>query len=244
MNNIISKFIGNDKKDKTIVKNILYSFIIRALAIILALVKMPMYMRYFNNSEVLGIWYTILSILTWIFNFDLGIGNGLRNKLVKPIEENNDKEIKKYISSAYISIFVLVLIIGIVISILIPIINWNKFFNTSTNYIANSVFIKGMYIVLLGLLLQFLLKLINSVFYAYQKSFMPGMLAFISELLLLIAILVLNPNKDIAFKFYLIAVLYTICMSLPLLISNILVFTTKLKKSKPSIKYFRKNMLS
>ena len=240
MNNIISKFIGKDQKDKTIVKNVIYSFIIRALAIILGLVKMPMYIRYFNNSEVLGIWFTILSILTWIFNFDLGIGNGLRNKLVKPIEDNNNQEIKKYISSAYISIFVLVFFIGIIISTIIPIINWNKFFNTSTNYISNSVFIKGMFIILLGLLLQFLLKLINSIFYAYQKSYMPSMLAFISEVLLLIAILLLNPNKEISFKFYLIAILYTLCMSLPLLLSTFIMFSTKLKKSKPSIKFFSK----
>lgn len=239
MNKILLKIIGKDSKDKTVIKNIIISFIIRFLALILALVKMPMYIKFFNNDEVLGIWFTILSILTWIFNFDLGIGNGLRNNLVKSIELKDKKGIRNYISSAYFSIFIVVIVIGIVGFISIPLVNWNNFFNTSI--VSNVVFQKTMLIVVIGLLLQFFLKLINSIMYALQKSYMPGLYTLISETTLLIIIICLKSNMSINAKLPLMALLYGLCTCIPLLFANIVVFTTKLKEYKPSIRFFKKD---
>lgn len=238
MNKKLKLLIGNDQKDKIVVKNILFSFTIRFLALILSLIKMPMYISFFDNSEVLGIWFTILSILTWIFNFDLGIGNGLRNNLVKTMETKDDTKIKECISSAYISIFLVIIIIGIIGIIFIPLVNWNSFFNTSSNYISNEVFKRTMYIVLIGLLLQFFLKLINSIMYALQKSFLPGLFNFISEFLLVIAIIFLNDDMLITEKLPIMALLYGICTCLPLLIANVITFTFKFKESRPSFKSF------
>lgn len=238
INNLLKKIIGNDIKDKIVLKNIILSFGIRGMALALALIKMPMYIKYFNNEEILGIWFTILSILTWIFNFDLGIGNGLRNKLVKPIEEKNELEARKYISSGYLSITIVTILIGTILAIIIPQINWNSFFNTTTNLISNNTFSNVIFTVLIGLLIQFILKLINSIFYALQKSFFPGLLNFISELLLLIVIMSLNKDITITNKLEIIAISYSLCMIVPLFIANIIMFTTKLKNSKPSIKYF------
>lgn len=238
MNNLIGKIFSRDSKDIVVLKNIIISFIIRFLALMLALIKMPLYINFFNNEDILGIWFTILSILTWIFNFDLGIGNGLRNNLVKEIELKNDNKIKEYTSSAYISIFVLIMIIGLIGIIIIPLINWNKFFNIAVVTISNNVLKKTMYIVLVGLLLQFFLKLINSVMYALQKSFIPGLLNFISELVLLIIICTLDNKMVITEKLPIIAVFYSLCTCIPLLIANVITFNTILKKAKPSIKSF------
>lgn len=237
INNLVLKFKIKDTKDKVIIKNIIYSFLVRALALILALIKMPIYIKYFNNEEILGIWFTILSILTWIFNFDLGIGNGLRNKLVKPIEEKNNKEIKMYISSAYTSILILIIFVGVVLSIIIPNVNWNIFFNTTTE-LDNSVFIKTMFIVMIGLLVQFLLKLINSILYALQKSFFPALFNFITEFILLIVIVSLDSNISISDKLPIVALNYSLCACIPLLIANIVIFTSILKSAKPGLKYF------
>lgn len=238
--NIIKKKLFNDEKDKVVIKNIILSFGIKGLALLLALIKMPMYLKFFDNQEILGIWFTLLSMLTWIFNFDLGIGNGLRNKLVKHIEKNNNIEIKKYVSSAYFSIFIVVIIIGVVGSIIIPLVDWANFFNINSNVINNSCFEKVILVILFGLLIQFLLKLVNSIFYAFQKAYIPGLLNFISELALLIVIIFLDNTYAIDLKFKIIAVAYSLCMVIPLFVANIIMFFTKLKDSKPSIKFFSK----
>ena len=68
-----------DIKTKSIYKNILMSF----------LITIPEYIKYFHSQAILGVWYAILNILTWITMFDLGIGNGLRNKLTEAITKHS-----------------------------------------------------------------------------------------------------------------------------------------------------------
>lgn len=99
---IRSKFLSAGEKDRIIVKNIIAAFLIKGGSLFLGFVTMPAYMRYFPNQTVLGVWFTILSIMTWLFIFDLGIGNGLRNKLVDSLVRNDELRSKKLLSSAYI----------------------------------------------------------------------------------------------------------------------------------------------
>lgn len=61
-------------------------------AIFVALFTTPAYIRYFDNNEILGAWFTILSILNWILYCDMGIGNGLRNSLVYAIANKIDRK--------------------------------------------------------------------------------------------------------------------------------------------------------
>lgn len=62
---------------------------VKGLSIIVTFATTPLFIHYFNNNEILGIWYTLLSILIWFLNFDLGIGNGIRNNVVKAIANND-----------------------------------------------------------------------------------------------------------------------------------------------------------
>lgn len=90
-------------KDNTgiIYRNTIYAGLVKFFSLFIALFTTPAYMHYFNNDEILGVWFTILSVLAWILNCDMGIGNGLRNNLVYAINEKNWDKAKKYISSAY-----------------------------------------------------------------------------------------------------------------------------------------------
>lgn len=71
----------------------------------LALFTMPAYMRFFQDQAILGIWYTIISILNWVMYFDLGLGNGLRNILPKAFLENDKKKISESISTVMLLSF-------------------------------------------------------------------------------------------------------------------------------------------
>ena len=97
-----------------------------------------------------------------------------------------------------------------------------------------------MYVVLIGLLCQFFLKLVNSILYALQKSFYPNLFSFITELSLVIVIMFLDNDIAIEKKLYLIALLHSLCACIPLLVATVILFLGKLKKAKPNIKYFSK----
>ena len=58
------KEITKSEKNKEILKNIKASFVVKGLSIILVLFTTPAYMRYFNNNVALGVWFTVVSIIT------------------------------------------------------------------------------------------------------------------------------------------------------------------------------------
>ncbi|EOU1150939.1 hypothetical protein AB8J25_001843 [Clostridium perfringens] len=86
MINRMKNINGNTKK---VIINIINGIGIKGGAILIAFFTTPAYMRYFENESILGVWFTILSVLSWILNFDLGIGNGIRNRLVKTLLNND-----------------------------------------------------------------------------------------------------------------------------------------------------------
>ena len=87
--NWIKQINASDSKSKKLIINSNLSLIVKGSSLFVSLFTMPAYMRIFKEQEVLGLWFTTLSVLSWILTFDLGIGNGLRNHLVKPLMENN-----------------------------------------------------------------------------------------------------------------------------------------------------------
>lgn len=79
----LNKYIlKSNESNKTILYNTIGALLVKGGAIIISLYTIPAYLNYFNSQQILGLWFTILSVLSWILTFDLGIGNGLRNHLV------------------------------------------------------------------------------------------------------------------------------------------------------------------
>ena len=242
MQNFISiiKKNMNDEKDKQVIKNIFWAFLVKGGAIFVSLFTMPVYLKFFNNQVVLGLWFTVLSVMIWILSFDFGIGNGLRNKLVSSFIKGDKKEIKEYISSSYIIIAGIVgitLIFGYAIS---TFVDWNIVFNISKNTISEDTMLFTVRYVFIGIMLQFLLRLISYILYAMQKSALTNLLALITSIMQLIFILI-APRYDIETNLIMISIAYLVCINLPLVICTVLVFNTELKGCAPSVKYFNIN---
>lgn len=99
----------------------------------------------------------------------MGIGNGLRNKLVGALQSDDKDEGRKYVSSAYMFLFGVSLIIIVVIVVLSQFVNWNTVFNIDTDVLESDVLRKALTILLVSIILQFVLRLITSVLYALQS---------------------------------------------------------------------------
>ena len=101
------KKIFNDSEYRLVAINICLSILFKGGSLILSLFNTRLYILYFGNDTILGGWYAILSILNWILYFDLGIGNGIRNKIVVPLERKDYSVVKKYVSTGYVVIGVI-----------------------------------------------------------------------------------------------------------------------------------------
>lgn len=231
--------ITSDKNNKEVTKNVFFSLVIKGFALLLSILTVPAYTKYFANDAVYGVWLTIAAVFTWINTFDFGIGNGLRNNLVKTIANKDINESKKYVSSAYISIGCISLVFLLIGLILFPFINWNSLLNISSSIIDNNTLLLFITIVFVGVIIQFFFLLITSVFYAIQKTFWPSLLALITQLMILIYISFFRFD-DISSKLRGLSIAYVLCHIAPLLIATLIIFSVKLKEIRPSIKFFDK----
>lgn len=233
------KFRNLNSNNKIVIKNIIAAFIIKGGGMVISLLTMPAYIKYFGDQTALGVWFTLLSLLTWILSFDLGIGNGLRNKLVGSIAKNDRKEMKQYISSATFSMFGIILLAMIVVGIIIPTVNWNSVFNVETAIYSKNVLMTTMFITFIGVLMQFFFKIITSVIYALQKSSINNFIFLITSVLQLLYIS-FAPSMDVSKAIISLSIVNVLCVCVPMIVAALILFFTILKDCKPNIKFCTK----
>lgn len=226
-----------DKNTKTVVINIIYSFGIKGLSMFIALFTTPVYIRYFHNNEIMGVWFTILSVLAWILNCDMGIGNGLRNKLVGAMESADPEEGKKYVSSAYIFSCVVAAVIIAAVIFLSGLVNWNKIFNVDDRILDNRTLTTAVIILIMSICLQIILRLITSILYALQKAFIPSLLNLITNVVML-AFTTIATAFGVNGSFINIALAYLIAVNLPLVIATLYVFGISNPELRPNARLY------
>lgn len=207
--------------------NALGSFVIKGAAMIVSLCAMPVYMQFFGDESVLGVWFTLLSLINWILMFDFGIGNGLRNKLTIAITYDDRITVCKLISSSYVLLGAVSFAGLIVCGIVMRTIDWNMIFGISVEILPSADLLKSMLIIFTAIWLQFYLRLVTGILFAIQKATVPSLLTLITNILLLVSAIIYKPSLSSTALFYL-SVTYALSSILPLLVTTIIVFKLSL----------------
>lgn len=97
----------DDKRSSAIYKNIIASFAIKGWSVLVQLMLVPLTLACLGVYEN-GVWLTISSVFLWIDNLDVGLGNGLRNKLAIYIAENNIPKAREMVSSTMAMLTVII----------------------------------------------------------------------------------------------------------------------------------------
>lgn len=238
--NLNTKLKKVDKDSRNVVLNMVNTLLVKGGALVIALLTTPEYMRYFNNKSVLGVWYTMLSILTWVLYFDLGIGNGLRNKLVESIASGNIKKQKEYVSSAYIFLSFVAAALAVILLVICRFINWNVVFNVSEVDISRQLLTSAVMIVLSGIICQFVLRLISSIMYAIQKAFIPNLMSLITNTMVLLFVFIANRTGNNN-RIILLSWVYFVASILPMFVATLYVFLFPLRSIRPNIHCYQKD---
>ncbi|WPU96739.1 oligosaccharide flippase family protein [Mucilaginibacter sabulilitoris] len=174
-------------------KNIIQSVILKGGSVIISFLLIPLTIRYINPTQY-GIWLTLSSIITWAGLFDMGLGNGLRNKLAAMITLDDVSAARSYVSSTYALLLIISTVMFTVFFIVNPYINWQQILNahnTEANYLSLVV------LVVFGFFcFQFVIQLINNVLTANQAPAKTALLNLIGQLLSLIVVLFLIRYKQ------------------------------------------------
>lgn len=211
------------QETKLLIKNIALSIGIKGGALIISLISTPLYLRYFEDNVVLGLWFTLYSMLSWILNFDLGIGNGLRNKLTISLAKQDDIESRNLIYTAYTVSFIFVVTVFVLYFSVRGIVDWGKILNIPVNYSNMKEILTTIDIVVVSILLQILLRTINYIYYAEQLPNINNIIALISSLLMIFSIYILIILK-LKGKIVYIAWLNLLAVNIPLFLVTILYF--------------------
>lgn len=237
--NIIKKIRSKDNTG-IVLRNTLMAVLVKGGSLFIALFTTPAYMHFFNNDEVLGVWFTLLSVLAWILNCDMGIGNGLRNHLVYAINEKDWEKARKYISSSYLFLTGVGALILCAVVVAGNFVSWNRVFNIAIDVVPAGTMTKAVQILLASIILQFVLRLVTSILYALQEAFVPGLLNLATNVLMLVYVLIANRtgrNNSIVS----LATAYLAAVNLPLVVATVWVFVCKIPEARPDFAFFRKD---
>lgn len=228
--------------NKIIVKNVIGAFAIKGIALAISFFSTPLFIAYFNDNKVLGVWYTLLSVLVWFLNFDLGIGNGIRNQLTKAFVRNDSCEIRKVLSSGLVSTGCVTFVLTVVGVVLLRTIDLNNLFGIPSGVIDRNILFQSALFVFLALMLRFLLTFVSSIFFALQRPAVNNFLSLCVSVLLLLYVLCFQYDsaEDALLN---LSLAYLLISNFPVLIAGFIVFMTTLKSCYPDIKYVEKNTM-
>lgn len=231
INSLFNKFFSGHQRSVKAKKNILSSFVFKGISIIISLLLVPLTIDYLNPTKY-GIWITLMSVIAWFNFFDIGLGNGLRNKFATAKAEEKDDLARTYISTTYAIVSIISVALFIIFFIVNQFLDWGKILNTSTDLVELE---KLVFIVFSVFCLQFIIKLINVVFIADQRPAMSGLINTIGSLFSLITVIILMKTTN-GSLLYLGASFSIINLVVPLL-AGVWFFNTSYKKYKPSLKH-------
>lgn len=230
---IISNFFSKGhERSLNVKKNILYSFIIKGGSIIVSFLMVPLTINYIS-PEKYGIWLTLSSIITWVSFFDIGLGNGLRNKFAEAKALGDTILVRIYISTTYAILSIIILIVWVAIIIINPFLDWTKILNTSVQ--LKNELEQVVYIVFSFFCLRFVFQLISTILIADQKTARSSFYSLLGNILSLLIIFILT--KTTSGSLYFLALVLGGIPVLVFIIATLYYFNGKYKEFKPGIKY-------
>ncbi len=215
-------------------KNILGTVIIKGLSIVISLLMVPIVIHYVNSTQY-GIWLTLSSIIGWFSFFDIGFGNGLRNKFAESIAKGEHEKARIYVSTTYAILTIIIIVILTIFLCINPFLNWAKILNTPSE-MAGELSLLAL-IVFVFFCLQFVFQLITTVITANQQPAKASLLSLIGSLVSLAIIFILTKTASGSLLY--LGIVYGLAPVIVLMVSSIWFYRYDYKLYAPSIKYVK-----
>jgi O-antigen/teichoic acid export membrane protein len=181
------------KRTRDYIYQIKGAFVFKVVGVAASFLYLPLMIRYLG-LELFGIWTTLLSVMSWVLFFDLGVGSGVRNKVAEALGKNDRKEARNYVASGYTLIGILAAIVWIMAMVTSSYVSWQTTFNTSA--VSESTLRSTVQIALSFFLLNFWIGLIGAVLSALQKISMVALCQMMSNIFALVFVFLLTKNAN------------------------------------------------
>lgn len=188
----LAKFLNSGQvRSARAKKNIFAMFFLKGISVLCALLVVPLTINYVSKYEY-GIWLTISSLVSWLSFFDLGIGNGLRNKFIEAITQKKYKLAKIYVSTSYAIISMIVGCVWLIVIGLSFFIDWCSVLNADKS--LSYELLLTVIIVITNFSIHFILGLNRSLLNAIQKPAIASSFDTLTQVLLCVILFILVYN--------------------------------------------------
>ena len=104
----VKKLLGADKRTALMRKNIALSFLIKGWSGVVTLLLVPVTLHCLGEYKN-GLWLTISSMLIWIDNLDIGLGNGLRNQLASHLAHGDTRKARESVTCTFVMLGIIII---------------------------------------------------------------------------------------------------------------------------------------
>lgn len=227
-------FTQGDSRSIKAKRNILILSFVKGMSILISLVMLPLTLHYINPTRY-GIWLTLTSIIGWFSFFDIGFGNGLRNKFAESVAKGDDEKARIYVSTTYAVLSIIIAIILLFFLLINPFLDWSKLLNAPAD--MNKELSSLVIIVFVFFCVTFILRLINTVLTANQQPAKASIFDLVSNLISLSLIFILT--KTTSGNLIYLGTVFSISPVVVLGLSSIWFYSNQYKKYAPSLKYVK-----
>jgi O-antigen/teichoic acid export membrane protein len=223
---------GSENRSRRANFNILISFISKGISILVSFLIVPITLSFITKEEY-AVWIVLSSTIAWFGFLDLGLGNGLRNKLSESLAKGDELMAKEWISSTVFSMLAIASLLLLVLSLLVNFFSCQAIFNV---YLISERGLKTvLHFIVVLFCFDFLTKIFVNVLQALQKHFITDILGIISQLLgLLLIYFLTHVTEGSLLK---LCIVYAGKSPIVFGAAAIFMFATSLRYLRPSWKY-------
>lgn len=176
--------VDERKQNRIILKNSAFSVGFKALSYLLAFLTTPLLLKCLGETKY-GIYTTALSLVSWIYYFDFGIGSGLRNRVTETLVRGEDEKARKSVSAAYVIISAISFAAFVIVFLLSLFLDFDKVLNAGLQ--GESLNLILVLAVLLACV-NFVMSISKNLLWAVQKTALVDGLAIVGKAVWLAAL--------------------------------------------------------
>jgi len=163
--------------------------LLKCVSILTSFLLVPIMIQYLGTANY-GIWLTLGSAVSWINFFDIGLGNGLRNKFALALASGQRDLARTYVSTTYAAMVVVAAGLLLVFSIISPFVSWHRLFNAPVTLEHELAVL--VWVVFVFFTLRFILRLIGTILVADQRPALESLMDAAGSLMFLSSISVVS----------------------------------------------------
>ena len=236
--NIKSFFNSGSERSQLIKKNIFGTFGLKGVSMLTSFILVPLTIGYVSN-QLYGVWLAVASVLSWIGLFDVGFGNGLRNRLTENLALGNMEKCRQYVSTTYFCLSVIFIPLAVICTVCCGLVNWSSLLNVSPA--LNSDILQTVQIVVAFSCFTFIAKTLSTILLALQYNALSSLMDTLGQVLVLavVGLLTLFTKGTLLY----LALTLTICPLVVYIVASLYLFYGKYKFLSPKISFVRRSLI-